>query len=148
MSATNPTGAVCASPWGVKKDHMAGVIVNQLYKHTQMESSFGIILLAVVKNRPQVLNLKQILENFVLHRKEIVIRRTRFDLNKAEARAHILEGLKIALDNLDAVVKLIRESKTPPGSQGAAHANLRLDGHSGSGHTGHAAATTHRLGAG
>ena len=99
---------------GVKKDHMAGVIVNQLYKHTQMETSFGIILLAVVKNRPQVLNLKQILENFVLHRKEIVIRRTRYDLNKAEARAHILEGLKVALDNLDAVVKLIRESKTPP----------------------------------
>ena len=98
---------------GVKKDHMAGVIVNQLYKHTQMETSFGIILLAVVKNRPQVLNLKQILENFVLHRKEIVIRRTRYDLNKAEARAHILEGLKVALDNLDAVVKLIRESKTP-----------------------------------
>ena len=98
---------------GVKKDHMAGVIVNQLYKHTQMETSFGIILLAVVKNRPQVLNLKQILENFVLHRKEIVVRRTRYDLNKAEARAHILEGLKIALDNLDAVVKLIRESKTP-----------------------------------
>ncbi len=99
---------------GVKRDHMGQVIVNQLYKHTQMEASFGIILLAVVKNRPQVLNLKEILNNFVLHRKEIVIRRTRFDLNKAEARAHILEGLKIALDNLDAVVKLIRESKTPP----------------------------------
>ncbi|BBO80507.1 DNA gyrase subunit A [Desulfosarcina ovata subsp. sediminis] len=98
----------------VKKDHMAGIIINQLYKHTQMENSFGIILLAVVKNRPQVLTLKQILENFVLHRKEIVIRRTRFDLNKAEARAHILEGLKIALDNLDAVVQLIRSSKTPP----------------------------------
>jgi DNA gyrase subunit A len=98
---------------GVKKDHMAGVIVNQLYKHTQMASSFGIILLAVVNNRPQILNLKQILEYFILHRKEIVIRRTRFDLNKAEARAHILEGLKVALDNLDAVVKMIRESKTP-----------------------------------
>ena len=98
---------------GVKKDYMAGVIVNQLYKHTPMESSFGVILLAVVKSRPQVLNLKQILENFVLHRKEVVIRRTRYDLNKAEARAHILEGLKVALDNLDAVVALIRESKTP-----------------------------------
>jgi DNA gyrase subunit A len=98
---------------GVKKDHMAGVIVNQLYKHTQMANSFGIILLAVVNNRPQILNLKQILEYFILHRKEIVIRRTRFDLNKAEARAHILEGLKVALDNLDAVVKMIRESKTP-----------------------------------
>ncbi len=99
---------------GVKKDHMAGVIINQLYKHTQMESSFGTILLAVVKNRPQVLTLKQILENFVLHRKEIVIRRTRYDLNKAEARAHILEGLKVALDHLDEVVALIRASKTPP----------------------------------
>jgi DNA gyrase subunit A len=98
---------------GVKKDHMGGVIINQLFKHTQMESSFGIILLAVVNNRPQILDLKEILENFVLHRKEIVIRRTRYDLNKAEARAHLLEGLKIALDNLDAVVKLIRESKTP-----------------------------------
>ena len=98
---------------GVKKDHMAGVIVNQLYKHTQMENSFGVILLAVVNNRPQVFNLKQILDNFVLHRKEIVIRRTRFDLNKAEARAHILQGLKVALDNLDAVVSLIRSSKTP-----------------------------------
>jgi DNA gyrase subunit A len=99
---------------GVKKDHMAGVIINQLYKHTQMASSFGTILLAVVNNRPQILTLKQILEHFILHRKEIVIRRTRYDLNKAEARAHILEGLKVALDNLDDVVKLIRESKTPP----------------------------------
>ncbi len=98
---------------GVKKDHMAGVIVNQLFKHTQMASSFGIILLAVVNGRPQILTLKQVLQNFVLHRKEIVIRRTRYDLNKAEARAHILEGLKVALDNLDAVVQLIRESKTP-----------------------------------
>ncbi len=97
----------------VKKDQMAGVIINQLFKHTQMESSFGVILLAVVRNRPQVLSLKQILEHFVLHRKEIIVRRTRFDLNKAEARAHILEGLKIALDNLDAVVQLIRTSKTP-----------------------------------
>ena len=98
---------------GVKKDHMAQVIINQLYKHTQMEASFGIILLAVVKNRPQVLSIKEILQNFILHRKEIIIRRTRYDLNKAEARAHILEGLKIALDNLDAVVQLIRQSKTP-----------------------------------
>ena len=70
-------------------------------------------LLAVVNNRPEILNLKQILESFVLHRKEVVFRRTRFDLNKAEARVHILEGLKVALDNLDEVVKLIRESKTP-----------------------------------
>ncbi len=98
---------------GLKKNAVAGVVVNQLYKHTQMESSFGIIFLAVVKQRPQVLRLKEILENFVAHRKEVIVRRTRFELQKAEARAHILEGLKVALDNLDAVVKLIRASKTP-----------------------------------
>ncbi len=98
---------------GLKKGQIAGVIVNQLYKHTQMENSFGIILLAVVDNRPQILNLKQILEYFVVHRKEIIIRRTQYDLAKAEARAHILEGLKIALDNLDDVVGLIRGSKSP-----------------------------------
>ena len=98
---------------GLKKDQMSAVIVNQLYKHTQMETSFGIIFLAVVNNQPQVLNLKEILEHFILHRKEIIIRRTRFDLRKAEERAHILEGLKIALDNLDAVVALIRASQSP-----------------------------------
>ncbi len=98
---------------GVKKGSVAGVIINQLYKHTQMESSFGIIFLAVVRQRPQVLTLKEILVNFVDHRKEVIIRRTRYDLKKAEEKAHILEGLKIALDNLDAVVQMIRESKTP-----------------------------------
>lgn len=98
---------------GLKKDQMSGVLVNQLYKHTQMETSFGIILLAVVNGRPRILNLKQILEHFIAHRKEIIIRRTRFDLAKARERAHILEGLKIALDHLDAVVELIRSSKTP-----------------------------------
>jgi DNA gyrase subunit A len=98
---------------GLKKAAVSGVVINQLYKHTQMESSFGIIFLAVVHQRPQVLTLKEILQCFVSHRKEVIIRRTRYDLNKAEERAHILEGLKIALDNLDAVVKLIRESKSP-----------------------------------
>jgi DNA gyrase subunit A len=98
---------------GLKRDQVAGVVLNQLYKHTQMENSFGIIFLAVVDNRPEVLSLKEILQNFILHRKEVVIRRTRFELAKAEARAHILEGLKIALDNLDAVVTLIRESPSP-----------------------------------
>ncbi|MFC1815580.1 DNA gyrase subunit A [Thermodesulfobacteriota bacterium] len=99
---------------GLKKDQVSGVIVNQLYKHTQMENSFGIIFLAVVNNRPQLLNIKELLEQFILHRKEIIIRRTRYDLRKAEDRAHILEGLKIALDNLDEVVSLIRASKSPP----------------------------------
>ncbi len=98
---------------GLKKDQVAGVVVNQLYKHTQLENSFGIIFLAVVNNQPQLLTIKEILEYFILHRKEIVVRRTRYDLKKAEARAHILEGLKTALENLDDVVFLIRESKTP-----------------------------------
>jgi DNA gyrase subunit A len=98
---------------GLKKGAVSGVVINLLYKHTQMESSFGIIFLAVVRQRPQVLTLKEILQYFISHRKEVIIRRTRYDLNKAEEKAHILEGLKIALDNLDAVVKLIRESKSP-----------------------------------
>ena len=98
---------------GLKRDQVAEVIVNQLYKHTQMENSFGIIFLAVANNQPKLLTLKEILEYFIFHRKEIIIRRTRYDLKKAEARAHILEGLKTALDNLDDVVFLIRESKTP-----------------------------------
>jgi len=97
----------------VKKDQMAGVIINQLYKHTQMETSFGVILLAVVHNRPMLLSLKEILQHFILHRKEIITRRTRYKLKKAEARAHILEGLKTALDHLDAVVALIRKSASP-----------------------------------
>jgi DNA gyrase subunit A len=98
---------------GIKRDHMAEVVINQLYKHTRMENSFGIIFLAVVDNRPELLPLKRILEHFIGHRKEIIARRTRFDLKKAKARAHILEGLKIALDNLDEVVKLIRASTSP-----------------------------------
>jgi DNA gyrase subunit A len=98
---------------GLKKDQVAEVLVNQLYKHTQMENSFGIIFLAVANNQPKLLTLKEILEYFIFHRKEIIIRRTRYDLKKAEARAHVLEGLKTALDNLDDVVFLIRESKTP-----------------------------------
>ena len=98
---------------GLKKDFIAEVVINQLYKHTRLESSFGIIFLAVVNNRPELLTFKEILEHFILHRKEIIIRRTMFDLKKAEERAHILEGLKIALENLDNVISLIKESKSP-----------------------------------
>jgi len=98
---------------GLKKDQFADVIINQLYKHTRMASSFGIIFLAIVDNRPEMLNLKEMLQHFIRHRKEIVVRRTRFDLRKAEEKAHILEGYKIALDNLDAVVAMIRQSKSP-----------------------------------
>ncbi len=98
---------------GLKKDQVADVVINQLFRQTQMETSFGIIFLAVVDNRPMILNFKEILEHFILHRKDVIIRRTIYDLRKAEERAHILEGLKIALENLDEVVRLIRESKTP-----------------------------------
>ncbi|MBW2364686.1 MAG: DNA gyrase subunit A [Deltaproteobacteria bacterium] len=97
----------------LKKDQVPGVVLNQLYKHTQMENTFGIILLAVVNQRPEILNLKKILEHFILHRKDIIKRRTQYNLKKAEDRVHILEGLKIALDNLDEVVSLIRKSKSP-----------------------------------
>jgi DNA gyrase subunit A len=97
----------------VKKDARALVILNRLYKYTQMETSFGIILLAIVNGRPQVLNLKEILEYFISHRREIIIRRTLFDLRKAEERAHILEGLKKALDFLDDIIELIRSSSDP-----------------------------------
>ncbi|MBW2608773.1 MAG: DNA gyrase subunit A [Deltaproteobacteria bacterium] len=97
----------------VKRDGKALVILNRLYKFTQMEISFGIIFLAIVKGRPQVLNLKEILEQFIDHRREVIIRRTLFDLNKAEARAHILEGYKKALDFLDDVIALIRSSSDP-----------------------------------
>ena len=98
---------------GVKREAMGGVVLNQLYKHTQMSTSFGIIFLAVVDGRPELLSLREILDHFIDHRKQIIVRRTRFDLKKAEARAHILEGLKTALDNLDAVVGMIRQSSSP-----------------------------------
>ncbi len=98
---------------GLKKDQIAGVVINLLYKHTRMESSFGLIFLSVVNNRPELLTLKEMLQHFILHRKEIILRRTRYDLKKAEARAHILEGLKVALENLEDVVNLIRNSESP-----------------------------------
>ncbi|MBW1943135.1 MAG: DNA gyrase subunit A [Deltaproteobacteria bacterium] len=97
----------------VKRDGRALVILNRLYKYTQMEVSFGIILLAIVKGRPQVLNLKDVLEEFVGHRREIIVRRTAYDLRKAEERAHILEGLKKALDFLDEIIEVIRSSSDP-----------------------------------
>jgi len=98
----------------LKKDENAEVLLNQLYKHTQMQTSFGINMLAIVHNRPRLLSLAEMMRCFVEHRFEMVTKRTLFELKKAEARAHILEGLKIALDWLDAVIELIRESKTPP----------------------------------
>ena len=94
----------------LKRDARAQVILNQLFKHTQMQDTFGVIMLALVNGEPKILTLKQCLEEYIKHRKEVIFRRTKFELEKAEARAHILEGLIIAIDNIDEVIKIIRES--------------------------------------
>jgi DNA gyrase subunit A len=98
---------------GVKREAMSSVIINQLYKHTQLEATFGVILLAIVNGRPELLTLKECLQYFISHRRLVVVRRTEHELKKAEERAHILEGYKIAIDNLDEVVRLIRASANP-----------------------------------
>ena len=95
----------------LKRDANPNIVLNNLYKHTQLQVTFGIIMLALVNDEPKVLNLKQILTYYLDHQKEIITRRTQFDLNKAEERAHIVEGLKIALDNIDEVINIIRSSK-------------------------------------
>ena len=97
----------------IKRGEQGEIILNHLYKHTQMQSSFGIIMLALVHNQPRVLNLKEMIRYFVEHRREIVVRRSQYELRKAEERAHILEGLKIALSHLDEVINLIKSSRTP-----------------------------------
>jgi len=94
----------------LKRDANPQVVLNQLYKNTQMQDTFGIIMLALVHGEPKILTLRQCLDYYIEHRKDVILRRTKFDLEKAEARAHILEGLKIALDNIDEVIKIIRES--------------------------------------
>ncbi|HEX7547678.1 MAG TPA: DNA gyrase subunit A, partial [Candidatus Methylomirabilis sp.] len=95
----------------LKKDEPAMPILNSLYKHTAMQSTFGVIMLALVDNQPRILDLKQVIGHFIDHRKVVVVRRTRYELRQAEARAHILEGYRIALDHLDAVIQLIRRSR-------------------------------------
>lgn len=97
----------------VKRDANANVVLNKLYKMTALQSSFSINNIALVKGRPELLNLKDLVREFVEHRHEVVVRRTRFDLKKAQERAHILEGLLIAVDNIDEVIRLIRESQSP-----------------------------------
>ena len=96
----------------LKRDANPNVILNLLFKHTKMQDTFGVIMLALVDNEPKVLNLKEVLTHYIAFQKEVVTRRTIFELNKAEARAHILEGLKIALDNIDDVINIIKSSKT------------------------------------
>ena len=97
----------------LKRGQIASVILNNLYKHTQLQTTFGIIMLALVNNQPRVLSLKEVLLFFVDHRRTVVIRRTRHEMKRAEERAHILEGLKVALDNLDRVISLIRRAQSP-----------------------------------
>ncbi|HEX7880341.1 MAG TPA: DNA gyrase subunit A, partial [Candidatus Eisenbacteria bacterium] len=95
----------------IKKDSPSQVVLNQLYKHTAMQQTFGAINLALVNNRPEILTLKQLIHHFIEHRKDVIVRRTKYDLAQAEKRAHILEGYKIALDNLDELIKLIRAAR-------------------------------------
>jgi len=97
----------------VKKDFNPNAIVNYLFKHSQLQVTFGMILLALVKGRPRILNLKEIIEYYVDHRIEVIVRRTQFDLDKAEKRAHILEGLRIAIDNIDEIIEIIKKSQNP-----------------------------------
>jgi len=110
----------------LKKGVIPDIVINTLYKYTALETSFGFNMMAVVNNRPQLLNLKEILVHFLNHRSEVITRRTLFDLEKSEARAHILEGLRIALDNIDEVVKLIRASKTPQDAKEALNERFGL----------------------
>jgi len=103
----------------VSRDAVGGVVLNQLFKHTQLSVSFGIILLSLVNNVPKVLSLRQMLGYYIDHRIDVITRRTKFDLAKAEARAHILEGLRIALENLDRIIKTIKESDSPAAAKDA-----------------------------
>ncbi|MCX6826923.1 MAG: DNA gyrase subunit A, partial [candidate division Zixibacteria bacterium] len=98
----------------LKRDAQADIVLNQLFKHTEMQTTFGVMMLTLVGGVPMYLTLKEMMEQFLIHRHEVVVRRTKFDLNKAEERAHILEGYKIALDNIDAVIELIKKSKDTP----------------------------------
>lgn len=112
----------------LKRGEIGEVILNQLYKHTPMDTSFGIIMLALVRNQPRVLSLKEVINHFLEHRKEVVTRRTQFELAKAEARLHILEGLKIALDHIDEVIALIRKSDSPQVAKDGLMQKLGLSG--------------------
>ncbi|MYA97960.1 MAG: DNA gyrase subunit A [Nitrospinae bacterium] len=110
----------------LKRDAVGGAVLNQLYKHTQMQTTFGVILLALVNNQPRVMGLKEMLSHFLRYRREVILRRSRFELKKAEDRAHILEGYRIALDNIEEVITLIRASQTPEEARGGLMRNFGL----------------------
>ena len=101
----------------LRRDANANVVLNQLYKHTQLQDTFGVIMLALVNNEPKTLNLKEMLTYYIRHQEDVVTRRTKYELNKAEERAHILQGLLIALDNIDEVIKIIRGSENTPAAK-------------------------------
>jgi DNA gyrase subunit A len=108
------------------RGEMPQIVINQLYKHTQMQTTFGVIMLALVGRRPQVVNLKQMLQEFIAFRREVVTRRTRYDLARAEERAHILEGLRKAVDQIDLVIRLIRQAESPDAAKDALMRQLEL----------------------
>jgi DNA gyrase subunit A len=108
------------------RGEMPQIVINQLYKHTQMQTTFGVIMLALVARRPQVVNLKQMLQEFIAFRREVVTRRTKYDLARAEERAHILEGLRKAVDQIDLVIRLIRQAESPDAAKDALMRRLEL----------------------
>ncbi len=110
----------------LRRDANPTILLNQLYKHTQMQTTFGAIMLALAKGVPQVMDLRQILSHFIEHRHEVISRRTQYDLDQAQAREHILQGLKIAVDNIDEVVKIIRKAKDVPAADGALRTRFEL----------------------
>jgi DNA gyrase subunit A len=110
----------------LRRDANPTVVLNQLYKHTQMQATFGAIMLALVDGVPQVMNLKEILQHFIAHRHEVITRRTQFDLDQAQAREHILEGLKVAVDNIDEVIEIIRKAQDVPAADAALRARFAL----------------------
>ena len=132
----------------LKKDANANVVLNLLYKHTQLQDSFGVIMLALVDNVPMVLNLKQMLEYYLKHQEEVVTRRTKYDLNKAEERAHILQGLLIALDHIDEVIQIIRSSKNVAEAKETSYCPVRIDRCTGTGDCRYASACAYRPGTG
>ena len=110
----------------LKRDAIPNIVLNKLFKYTQLQSSFSVNNIALVKGRPKLLNLKQMIQLFVAHRHEVLIRKTKFDLKQAEKRAHILEGLLIALDNLDEIIELIKKSHTPEDARNGLMNNYNL----------------------
>jgi DNA gyrase subunit A len=111
----------------IKRDEMASVVLNKLYKYTQLQTAFNVNNIALVKGRPQLLNIRDLIHHFIEHRHEVVIRRTKYDLEQSEKKAHILEGLIVAIDHLDAIIELIRNSKTPDDAREGLINNFELD---------------------